>query len=74
MSARASANLVVVRTPPGAAHYLASAIDQAAPDAVLGTIAGDDTILIISTERTGGADLAAWFLALAEGRAPEPHA
>ncbi len=74
VSARSSANLVVLRTPPGAAQYLASAVDRAAPDAVLGTIAGDDTVLVISTDPTGGADLAAWFLALAEGRAPEPHA
>ena len=48
VTARASANLVVVRTPPGAANYLASAIDQADELNILGTIAGDDTIMIIS--------------------------
>ena len=43
VSAEASANLVVLRTPPGAANYLASALDHAALADVLGTIAGDDT-------------------------------
>ena len=45
---RASANLVVLRTPPGAAHFLASAIDQRELDGVLGTIAGDDTIMVVT--------------------------
>ena len=51
VSADASANLVILRTPPGAASFLASALDHAALDAVLGTIAGDDTIMVV----TGGA-------------------
>lgn len=42
-----AANLVVLRTPPGAASFLASAIDRAAMTDVVGTIAGDDTILVI---------------------------
>lgn len=42
-------NLVVLRTPPGAANYLASAIDQTRDPEVLGTIAGDDTILIVTS-------------------------
>ena len=48
VSAEASANLVVLRTPPGAAQYLASAVDRVGWSAVLGTIAGDDTVLLIS--------------------------
>ena len=43
VSADASGNLAVLRTPPGAAHYLASALDRAALHDVVGTIAGDDT-------------------------------
>ena len=39
----------MLRTPPGAANYLASAIDHAALTGVLGTIAGDDTIMVITT-------------------------
>ncbi|HEY9410726.1 MAG TPA: arginine repressor [Jiangellaceae bacterium] len=66
VSARASANLVVLRTPPGAAQYLASAIDHAAHASILGTIAGDDTVLVITTDPSGGDAVAAWFLSLAE--------
>ncbi|MDO5535316.1 MAG: arginine repressor [Propionibacteriaceae bacterium] len=64
LSAEASANLVVVKTPPGAAQYLASAIDKAGMDAVLGTIAGDDSILIVSRAPDGGSALAEHLLAL----------
>ena len=66
VSAEASANLVVVRTPPGAAQFLASAIDKAELPAVLGTIAGDDTVLVISREPTGGVAVSRRLLALAE--------
>jgi transcriptional regulator of arginine metabolism len=47
-------------------------VDRAAPDAVLGTIAGDDTVLVVTTDPTSGAEVAEWFLALAEGQAPSP--
>ncbi|MCE1180053.1 MAG: arginine repressor [Micrococcales bacterium] len=65
VTAEASGNLVVVRTPPGAASYLASAIDHADLDTVLGTIAGDDTIMIISRSPAGGSEVAERLLALA---------
>jgi transcriptional regulator of arginine metabolism len=68
VSAEASANLVVLRTPPGAAQYFASAIDHAALDDVLGTIAGDDTVLVISRNPAGGNVLAERFLTLAGSR------
>ena len=61
VSTDASANLAVLRTPPGAAHYLASAIDRAALREVVGTIAGDDTILVVAREPMTGAELAAMF-------------
>jgi len=48
VSAAAAVNLVVLRTPPGAANYLASAIDQTRDPEVVGTIAGDDTILLVT--------------------------
>jgi transcriptional regulator of arginine metabolism len=67
-SAEASANLVVLRTPAGAAQFLASAIDHAAWPAILGTVAGDDTVLVIARDPTGGEALAAEFRQLAEGR------
>jgi transcriptional regulator of arginine metabolism len=67
-SAEASANLVVLRTPAGAAQFLASVIDHAAWPAVLGTVAGDDTVLVISRDPAGGDALAADFRHLAERR------
>ncbi len=67
-SAEASANLVVLRTPAGAAQFLASVIDHAALPAVLGTVAGDDTVLVISRDPSGGDALAAEFRHLAERR------
>lgn len=71
-AAEGSANMVVVRTPPGAAQFLASALDKADLDDVLGTIAGDDTVLVISRVADGGPDLASRLLAMAEqGRAAD---
>jgi transcriptional regulator of arginine metabolism len=57
VSADASGNLAVLRTPPGAAHYLASALDRAALHDVVGTIAGDDTLLVVAREPLTGAEL-----------------
>lgn len=65
VSAEASANLVVLRTPPGAAQFLASAVDQARMGDVLGTIAGDDTIMVVARAPDGGAAVAGTFLELA---------
>ena len=70
VSADASANLVVLRTPPGAAQFLASALDRAALAGVVGTIAGDDTVMVIARDPAGGAALAARLLDLA---AAPPH-
>jgi transcriptional regulator of arginine metabolism len=56
--AAASGNLVVLRTPPGAAQFLASALDRSGLPDVVGTIAGDDTILVVAREATGGPALA----------------
>lgn len=53
-----SANLVIVRTPPGSAHVVASALDRAGLPEILGTVAGDDTILVVAVEDVGGARLA----------------
>src|SRR5438270_11455217 len=58
VSTDASGNVAVLRTPPGAAHYLASAIDRAALPYVVGTIAGDDTIFVAAREPMTGAELA----------------
>ncbi|NOY56714.1 MAG: arginine repressor [Actinobacteria bacterium] len=55
---RASGNLVVVKTPPGAAQVVAGSIDRSGLDGVLGTVAGDDTVLIVTDEQRGGSRLA----------------
>ena len=61
VSTDASGNLAVLRTPPGAAHYLASAIDRSALPYVVGTVAGDDTILVVARDPEGGPRLAQHF-------------
>ena len=72
VTARASANLVVVRTPSGAANYLASAIDHADEREILGTIAGDDTIMIITAGARQSQALTSRLLALAGREKTEP--
>ncbi len=61
-----SANLAVIHTPPGAAQFLASSLDHANLTGVIGTIAGDDTIILVSKKATGGAHLAKELLAYAD--------
>jgi len=68
LSAEASANLVVLRTPAGAAQFLASAVDHAAWPLILGTVAGDDTVLVIAREPDGGGEVAGALLRIAERR------
>ena len=52
-----SANIVVVRTSPGAASYLASIIDRSGLDTIIGTVAGDDTVMLITRDPVGGASV-----------------
>src|SRR6202034_1776508 len=54
-----SGNLVVLRTPPGSAHVVGSALDRSGLDAVVGTVAGDDTVLVVVDEELGGKAMAA---------------
>lgn len=60
-----SANIVVLRTPPGSAHVVGSALDRAGLSDLLGTVAGDDTLFIVVKESAGGAAVAASLGALA---------
>ncbi|WP_394942332.1 arginine repressor [Psychromicrobium sp. YIM B11713] len=66
VTAEASANLVVLKTPPGAANFLAMAIDHSVLPDILGTIAGDDTVLVISRDPLGGPGIADRFLQFAQ--------
>ncbi len=56
---RKSGDLIVLRTPPGCAHVVASALDRSGMAGLLGTVAGDDTLLCVAEESLGGAKLAA---------------
>lgn len=58
LSIEASGNLAVVRTPPGGAQLLASSLDHSGIKSIIGTIAGDDTVLVVSRKASGGAELA----------------
>lgn len=76
VTAEASGPLVVLRTPPGAAQFLASAIDRSVVPGVLGTVAGDDTVLVVARDSAdappgAGALLAAHFVALAGDTRPD---
>lgn len=71
LSAEGSANIAVLRTPPGAAQFLASAIDHARLESVLGTIAGDDSIMVVTRAPDGGHFVASEFIRFAE---QEPRA
>ncbi|HEX4866628.1 MAG TPA: arginine repressor [Acidimicrobiales bacterium] len=53
-----SGNLVVLRTPPGSAHVVGSALDRSGLPDVLGTVAGDDTLIVVVAEEVGGAAMA----------------
>src|SRR5699024_4606337 len=66
LAADGSANIAVLRTPPGAAQFLASAIDQARLNFVLGTIAGDDAIMVVTRDPNGGQHVAQTFIGYAE--------
>lgn len=68
-SVTAAQNLVVLKTPPGGASPLAVVLDRHAPDGVVGTIAGDDTILVIMPSNGEAAKFASAMVRHAEGQA-----
>lgn len=68
LSVEASANLAVIRTPPGGAQFLASSLDHSGITSIIGTIAGDDTVLVVSRKAAGGAELARELLSYRDGK------
>lgn len=66
-----SGNLVVIRTPPGCAHVVASALDRSGLEGALGTVAGDDTLLVVAMGPRAGGALARRISALAGLRADD---
>ncbi len=69
VSATASENLVVVHTPPGGAQYFAMGLDKAGWDVVLGCVAGDDTVIVVTRDRHASGRVAAQLLSFGSG----PH-
>lgn len=67
IAADSSGNLAVLRTPPGGANFLASALDRSGLEEVVGTIAGDDTVMVVTRAMDGGAGLAARLRDIADG-------
>jgi transcriptional regulator of arginine metabolism len=67
VGAERASTMVVLRTPPGAAQLLASAIDRGTLAGVVGTVAGDDTVLVICRDERAARATASALLALAEG-------
>ena len=65
VEAEHSHNLVVLTTPPGSAHVAASASDRSDSSDVIGTVAGDDTILVVAAPHTSGEAVAQHFRELA---------
>ena len=65
--------MAVVHTPPGAAQFVASSLDHANLTGVIGTLAGDDTIILVSKKATGGAGLAKELLAFANAKNARFH-
>jgi transcriptional regulator of arginine metabolism len=63
-----SGNIVVLHTPPGAAHLVAGAIDGSALADVLGTVAGDDTLMVVAAANVGGAVVASKIEEIGAGR------
>jgi transcriptional regulator of arginine metabolism len=72
VSVRASGNIVVARTPPGGAHLLAGAIDHADLSTVIGTVAGDDTVICVCRDADGGAGVADQLLHLSDRKSSPP--
>lgn len=64
-SVAAARNLVVVHTPSGAAQYVASVIDKQPVEGILGTIAGDDTVMAICADDDIADEWSRWLVTLA---------
>jgi transcriptional regulator of arginine metabolism len=69
-----SGNLVVLRTPPGSAHVVGSALDRSGFHGIVGTVAGDDTVLVVASEDVGGIELASRLSEIAGFDQPEDGA
>ena len=69
LSAEPAMNIAVLRTPPGAAMYLAGALDRSGAHGIVGTVAGDDTVMVVLRTTSEAEDLCRHLLRLADRRA-----
>ncbi len=72
IGAQAAQNIAVLHTPPGAAHYLAGYLDRAHFDQIIGTVAGDDTIMVVMATNEAALEFCANLLSLADRRGDAP--
>jgi transcriptional regulator of arginine metabolism len=68
-----SSPIVMLKTPPGCAHVVASAMDRAKPEGILGTVAGDDTVMVLASEKRGAARVAMELAEIAGLSVTEEH-
>lgn len=68
LDAEAALNIAVLHTPPGAAHYLAGFLDRTNVEELVGTVAGDDTVIVVMRSTEGASDLCERLLLLAGGK------
>lgn len=67
LDAEAALNIAVLHTPPGAAHYLAGFLDRTNVEDLVGTVAGDDTVIVVMRSTEAARDLCDRLLLLAGG-------
>ncbi len=67
LDAEAALNIAVLHTPPGAAHYLAGFLDRTNVEELVGTVAGDDTVIVVMRTVESASDLCDRLLLLAGG-------
>jgi transcriptional regulator of arginine metabolism len=67
LDAEAALNIAVLHTPPGAAHYLAGFLDRTNVEELVGTVAGDDTVIVVMRSADAAGDLCDRLLLLASG-------
>ncbi len=72
-SVEAAGNMIVMKTPPGSAHLVGAAMDQAKVPEIAGTVCGDDTILLVARDGADAQEVARRLRAMAGAAEPQPY-
>jgi transcriptional regulator of arginine metabolism len=72
-SVEAAGNMLVMKTPPGSAHLVGAAVDQAKVPEIAGTVCGDDTIFLVARDGANSKELAQRFRTMAGAAEPSGH-